>query len=119
MVAGRCQEALEALACLHVMAELALLLVEVFPLQTPLLLVVQAARASERQLEHLAVQAARPALRALLVLHLLLVDYSVKVEAAVAVVPLALAVRAVLAVAALAAAVVVPHAVHTPLALVA
>ena len=72
-----------------------------------------------KQPEHLAAVAARPALRALLVLHLLLVDYSVKVEAAAVVVPLALAVLAVLEVAALVAAVVAQHAVHTPLALVA
>ena len=101
------------------MAVLELLRAVVFPLQTLLMLVVQAARASERQLEHLAVQAARPALRALLVLHLLVVDYSVKVEAAVAVVPLALAVRAVLEVAALVAVAAAQHAVHTLPALVA
>ena len=43
-VEGCCQEALEALACLHVMVVLALLRVAVFPLQTLLLLVVQVAR---------------------------------------------------------------------------
>lgn len=115
-MAGRCQEALEALACLHVMAELALLLVEVFPLQTPLLLVVQAARDLARQLERLAAQAA---LLALLVPHLLPVGFLGKVVAVAAVVVLALAVQAVLEVAALVAAVVAQHAVHTPLALVA
>ena len=72
-----------------------------------------------KQPEPLAAVAARPALRALLVLHLLLVDYSVKVEAAAVVVPLALAVQAELEVEALVAAAVVQHAVHTPLALVA
>ena len=89
------------LACTHVMAVLGLVLVEVFPLQTLLLLVVQAARDSERQLEPLAVQAACPALRALLVLHLLLVDYLGKVAAAAAVVLLALGVQVVRAVVAL------------------
>ena len=64
-------------------------------------------------------QAARPALLALRALRLLLVDYSVKVEAAAVVVPLALAVQAELEVEALVAAAVVQHAVHTPLALVA
>ena len=83
------------------------------------MLVVQAARASERQPEPLAVQAACPALLALRALHLLLVDYSVKAAAAAAVVLLALAVLAVLEVAALVVAAVVLHAVHTPLALVA
>ena len=81
-----------------------------------LLLEEQAGRDLARQLEHLA---ARQALLALQVLHLLLEVCSVKVEAAAVVVPLALAVLAVLAVAALAAVAVVQHAVHTPLALVA
>ena len=73
----------------------------------------------ERLRALLEVQAARPALLALRALHLLLVDYSVKVEAAAVVVPLALAVRAALEAVALVAAAVVQHAVHTPLALVA
>ena len=89
------------------------MLVEVFPLQTLLMLVGQAARALARQLEPLAVQAACPALRALLVLRLLLADCSAKVAAAVAVVLLAQAAQAVRAVAALAAVAVVQHAVHT------
>jgi len=100
------------------MAVLELLRVEVFPLQTPLLLVVQAARDLARQLEHLAVQAAHPALLALPVLLLLLEACSAKVAVAAVVVLLALAVLAVLAVAALAAVAVVLRAVHTPLALV-
>ena len=115
-MAGRRQEALEALACLHVMVVLALLRVEVFPLQTPLLLVVQAARDLARQLERLAAQAA---LQALLVQHLLLADYSGKAVAVGAVVLLSLAVLAVQVVAALAAVAVAQHAVHTPLVLVA
>ena len=98
---------------------MALLVAAVFPLQTLLLLVVQAARALAKQPEPLAVQAARPALRALLVLRLLLGACLDKVEAAVAVVMLALAVLAVLEVVALVAVAAVQHAVHTPLALVA
>ena len=115
-MAGRCQEALEALACLHVMAELALLLVEVFPLQTPLLLVVQAARDLARQLERLAAQAA---LLELPVPHLLLAGCLGKAAVVAAVPLLARAVLAALEVAALAAVAVAQHAVHTPLALVA
>ena len=98
------------------MVVLALLRVAVLVLVTLLLLVVQAARDSERQLEPLAVQAACPALRALLVLHLLLVDYLGKVAAAAAVVLLARAVRAVLEVAALVVEAVELVALHTPLA---
>ena len=89
------------------------MLVEVFPLQTLLMLVGQAARALARQLEPLAVQAARPELLELPVLRLLLADYSVRVEAAAAVVLLARAVRAVLEVAALVVVAVAQHAVHT------
>jgi len=51
-------------------------------------------------------------------LRLLLVDYSVRVEAVAVAEQAALAVQAVLEVAALVAAVVAQHAVHTPLALV-
>ena len=108
----------EVLACTHVMVVLALLRVAVFPLQTLLLLVVQAARALERHQEPLAALAVRPGQPEPLVLHLLLVDYLGKVAAAVAVVLLALAVLAVLEVAAQAVVAVVQHAVHTQLALV-
>ena len=80
------------------------------------MLVVQAARASERQPEPLAVQ---PALLALRAQRLLLVDYLGKAAAVVAVVTLALAVQVVQEVEALVAAAVVQHAVHTLLALVA
>ena len=99
------------------MVVLALLRVAVLVLVTLPLLVVQAARDSERQLEPLAVQAACPALRALLVLHLLLVDYLGKVAAAAAVVLLAQVVQVVRAVVALVVAAVVQHAVHMPQAL--
>ena len=54
---------------------------EVFPLQTLLMLVGQAARALARQPEPLAAVAVRPALLVLPVLHLLLEDCSGKVEA--------------------------------------
>jgi len=110
---------LEALACTHAMVVLALLRVEVFPLQTPLLLVVQAARDLARQPEPLAALAACPALLALPVLLLLLVDCSGKAAAVAAVATLALVVRAALAVAALVAVAVAQHAVHTPQVLVA
>ena len=103
--------------CTPVTVVLALLRVAVFPLQTLLLLVVQAARDSERQLEPLAAVAVRQVLLALLVLHLLLVDYLGKVAAAVAVVLLAQAAQAVRAVVALVVAAVVQHAVHMPQAL--
>ena len=106
----------EVLACTHVMAVLGLLVVVVFPLQTLLLLVVQAARALARQPEPLAALAVRPALRALLALRLLLGACLDKVEAAVAVAMLALVVQVVLEVAALAVVAVVQHAVHMPLA---
>ena len=92
--------------------------VVVFPLQTLLLLVVQAARASGRPLAQLTAQAVRPALRALQALRLLLAGCLDKVAVVAVVVTLALAVQAVLAVAALVEAAVVQHAVHTPLALV-
>lgn len=106
----------EAQACTHAMAEWELLLVAACPLVVVLLPAALVARDLARQLEHLA---ARPALLALLVPHLLQVGCLDKVEAVAAVVPLARAVQAVLAVAALAAAVVVLHAVHTRQALVA
>ena len=67
------------LACTHVMAVLGLVLVEVFPLQTLLMLVVQAARASGRPLAQLTAQAVH---RALLVPHPLPVGCSGRVEAA-------------------------------------
>ena len=100
------------------MAVLGLLVVVVFPLQTLLLLVVQAARALERQPEPLAALAVRPALRALLVLHLLPVGCLGKAAAVAAVAMLAQAAQAVQEAVALAAVVVAQHAVHTPLALV-
>ena len=98
------------------MAVLALLRVEVFPLQTLLLLEQQAGRALARQPEPLAALAVRPGQPEPLVLHLLPVGCSGKVVAVAVVVPLALGVPGVLAVVALVVAVVVQHAVHTPLA---
>ena len=98
------------------MAVLALLRVEVFPLQTLLLLEQQAGRALARQPEPLAALAVRPALRALLALRLLLGACLYKVEAAVAVALLAQVEQAALEVVALAAVAVVQHAVHIPLA---
>ena len=95
------------------MAVLELLLAAVFPLQTLLMLVVQAAHVSGRPLAQLTAQAVRPALRALLVLPLLLEVCSGKVAAVAAVAMLAQAAQAVLAVAALVEAAVVQHAVHT------
>ena len=92
------------------------MLVEVFPLQTLLMLVVQAARASGRPLAQLTAQAVRPALLALLVPHPLPVGCLGKVAVAVVQVMQALAVLAVLVVAALVVAAVVQHAVHTLLA---
>ena len=95
---------------------LALLRVAVLVLVTWPTAVAQAARALARQPEPLAALAVRPALRALLVLHLLQAGCLGKVAAAVAVVLLAQAAQAVRAVAALAVVAVVQHAVHTPLA---
>ena len=95
---------------------MALLRVEVFPLQTLLLLEQQAGRALARQPEPLAALAVRPALRALLALRLLLGACLDKVEAAVAVALLAQVEQAALEVVALAAVAVVQHAVHIPLA---
>jgi len=101
-----------------VMVVLALLRVEVFPLQTLLLLAVLAAHDLARHPEPLAVQAAHPALLALRALRLLPVGYSVKVEVVAVVVPLALAVLAVLEVAALVAVAVVLAVALTQQALV-
>ena len=92
-------------------------MVVVFPLQTLLVLVVQAARALERHQEPLAALAVRPVLLVLPVLHLLLEDCSGKVEAVAAVVLLARAVLVARAVVALVVAAVVQHAVHMPLVL--
>ena len=86
---------------------------EVFPLQTLLLLVVQAARALARQPEPLAVQAVCPVLLELPVLHLLLADYSAKVVVVEAVAQQALVVPVVLAVVALVAVAVELVALHT------
>ena len=84
-----------------------------------LLLVVQAARALVRQLEHLAAVAPCPALRVLRVPHLLLAGCLGKAAAVAAVALLALAVLAVLEAVALAAVAAAQRAVHTLLALVA
>ena len=88
------------------------MLVEVFPLQTLLMLVGQAARALARQPEPLAALAVRPGQPEPLVLHLLPVGCLGKVAAVAAVVLLALAVPGVLAVVALVVVAVVQHAVH-------
>lgn len=105
---------LEVLACTLQMAVLELRQ-EVECLPPMLLLVAElAGHASARQPEPLAAVAGRPALLALLVLHLLRAGCLDKVAAAVAVVVLAQEVLAVQAVAALAAAAVAQHAVHTP-----
>ena len=101
------------------MAVLELLVVAVSLLAILLAMALQAAHDLARQPEHLAVQAARPALLALRALPLLRAGCLGKAEAGAVVVLLALGVLAVLAVAALAAVAVVQHAVHTPLALVA
>ena len=108
----------ELLACTHVMAVLELRLVAASPLVAVLLPGARVARASGRPLAQLTAQAVRPALLALLVLHLLLVDYLGKVAAAVVQVMQALVVQVVLEAVAQAAVVVAQHAVHTPLALV-
>ena len=88
------------------------MVVEVFPLQTLLMLVVQVVHDSERQPEPLAAVA----VQALQALRLLLAVCSGKVEAAAVVVPLALGVLAVLAVVALVVAAVELVALHMPLA---
>ena len=90
---------------------------EVFPLQTLLILVVQAAHVSGRPLAQLTAQAVRPALRALLVLHLLQAGCLGKAAVVAAVVLLARAVLVARAVVALVVAAVVQHAVHMPLVL--
>ena len=89
---------------------------EVFPLQTLLMLVVQAARALARQPEPLAVQAVRPGQPEPLVLHLLPVGCLDKVVAVAAVVLLARAVLVARAVAALVVEAVELVALHMPLA---
>ena len=83
------------------------------------MLVVQVVHDLEKQPEPLAALAACPALLALPVLLLLLVDCSGKVEVVAAVVLLAPGVLVVLAVAALVVAAVAQHAVLTRPALVA
>ena len=98
------------------MAVLELLVVAVFLLAILLAMALQAAHDLARHQEPLAVQAARPALRVLLALPLLLEVCSGKVVVAVVQVMQALAVLAVLVVAALVVAAVVQHAVHTLLA---
>ena len=111
---GRRAEAQEVVVSTLAMAVLELLLAAVFPLQTLLMLVVQAAHVSGRPLAQLTAQAVRPALRALLVLHLLLADCLGKAAVVEAVALLAQVVQVVRAVVAQAAVVVVQHAVHTP-----
>ena len=85
-----------------------------FPLQTLLMLVGQAARVSGRPLAQLTAQAVCPVLLELPVLHLLPVGCLGKVAAAVAAELGALAVPVVLAVVALVVVAVVQHAVHMP-----
>ena len=104
------------LACTHVMAVLGLVLVEVFPLQTLLMLVVQAVHDLARQPEPLAVQAARPGQPEPLVLHLLPVGCLGKAAVAEAVALLVQVEQVVRAVVAQAVVAVVQHAVHMPLA---
>ena len=109
---GRRAEAQEVVVSTLAMAVLELLLAAVFPLQTLLMLVVQAARALERQPEPLAAVA----VQALQALRLLLAVCSGKVAVAEAVALLVQVVPVVLEVAALAVVAVVQHAVHMPLA---
>ena len=87
---------------------------EVFPLQTLLMLVVQAARASGRPLAQLTAQAVH---RALLVPHPLPVGCSGRVEAAAVQTQVEQAAQAVRAVVARVVEAAVQHAVHTPQAL--
>lgn len=101
------------------MVVLELVRVAVFPLQTLLLLAVQAGRVLARQPEPLAVQAAHPALLALRALPLLQAGCLGEVEAVAVVVTLALAVQAAQEAVALAVVAVAQHAVHTQQALVA
>lgn len=98
------------------MVVLELVRVAVFPLQTLLLLAVQAGRVLARQPEPLAVQAAHPALLALRALPLLLAGCLGKAVVVAGLAMAALAVQAVLVVVALAVVGVAQHAVHTPLA---
>ena len=92
------------------------MLVEVFPLQTLLMLVGQAARALARQPEPLAALAVRPGQPEPLVLHLLPVGCLGKAAAVAAVAMLAQAAQAVQEAVALAAVAVVLVALHMPLA---
>ena len=108
----------ELLACTHVMAVLELRLVAASTLVAVLLPGARVARASGRPLAQLTAQAVRPALRALLVLHLLQAGCLGKAAVVAAVVLLARAVLVARAVVALVVAAVVQHAVHTLLVLV-
>ena len=96
------------------MAVLELLVVAVSLLAILLAMALQAAHDLARHQEPLAVQAARPALRVLLALPLLLEVCSGKVVVAVVQVMQAQAVPGVLAVVALVVVAVVQHAVHMP-----
>ena len=96
------------------MAVLELLVVAVSLLAILLAMAVQAAHDLARHQEPLAVQAARPALRVLRALPLLLEVCSGKVVVAVVQVMQAQAVPGVLAVVALVVVAVVQHAVHMP-----
>ena len=98
------------------MAVLELRLVAVSLLAILLAMAVQEAHVLARHQEPLAVQAARPALRVLRALPLLLEVCSGKVVVAVVQVMQAQAVPGVLAVVALVVVAVVQHAVHMPLA---
>ena len=98
------------------MAVLELLVVAVSLLAILLAMALQAAHDLARHQEPLAVQAARPALRVLRALPLLLEVCSGKVVVAVVQVMQAQAVPGVLAVVALVVVAVVQHAVHMPLA---
>ena len=115
--AGRGQVVLGALVCTPVTVARAVRPLEVFPLQTLLILVVQAAHVSGRPLAQLTAQAVCPVLLELPVLHLLPVGCLGKVAAAVAAELGALAVPVVLAVVALVVEAVELVALHTPLAL--
>ena len=99
-----------------VMAVLAVLLVVVSHPQIVHPVAEMVARALARQPEPLAVQAARPALRALLVLTLPLVVSLARAEEVVVAAAAGMAVMAVMAVVALVVAAVVLVALHMPLA---
>jgi hypothetical protein len=92
------------------MAVLELLRVVAYPLVVVLLPGAQVVHDLAKQPEPLA---ARPALQALQVLHLLLAGYSVKAAAVAVAVLLALAVQAAQEAVALAVVAVAQHAVHT------